>query len=67
MNLGFFHESSYPAPLMVPLEPFRILSKIHEDVCKSMYLTPSVPMIPEASVNEGWHAMTKYYIAFSLK
>jgi hypothetical protein len=40
MNLGFFHESSYPETLKIPLEPFRILSKIHEYVRKSRYLTP---------------------------
>jgi hypothetical protein len=36
---GFFDESVSPQPQSIPLEPFRIYSKIRGDICKSRCTT----------------------------
>ncbi len=38
-HLVFFHESISPKPLSIPLGPFRISSKIREDICRSWFTT----------------------------
>ena len=36
---GFFHESVSPRPPSIPLEPFRIFSKIRGDIRELMFIT----------------------------
>jgi hypothetical protein len=36
---GFFHESVSPKPLIIPLGPFQIFSKILGDICSSRFAT----------------------------
>jgi hypothetical protein len=36
---GFFHESVSPKSLIIPLEPFRIFSKIRGDIRSSLFAT----------------------------
>jgi hypothetical protein len=36
---GFFLESVSPKPLILPLGPFRVFSKIHEDIRSSRFAT----------------------------
>ena len=35
----FFHESVSPGPMSTPLGPFRIFSKIREDILEWMFIT----------------------------
>jgi hypothetical protein len=35
----FFHESIFPQTQSIPLGPFQVFSKIHEDICKSRCTT----------------------------
>jgi hypothetical protein len=38
----FFHESVFPKPLIIPLGPFQIISKIRGDIPSSMFATGDV-------------------------